>query len=637
MQLTCYCFRPDLPKNKKTLFFRRFKMRKLFFLFIISYSALFAYSNDSQDEKLSELYTQYAYTSFRSGDFDDAVQLAETAVSFNSNNGDALYLQAILVKDLPGRISENYELLKRSIESGKWLYASKRDVFYEFGITGKRLSRFAETADLFGRLEDAELYTDAGMIRLYAEALYKTGKQKEARLILKESVRYFHTDGGLWGLLMEIDEKVFKELRSQLMLHDSDYLDDLYIPVIRRTEDPTFKRILIDKYYGKGLSSYEVMLESYLLFPMISWWQVRDILEERVPQTRHELELLIRIVQKNSLHSDFDRFWSNFSGTIENDLNDDGFSDTLEVYSRGNLEKLIMDVNQDGEPENILIVKENSYSLINRDEYLQEISYGRYPYINAVKTFSDNGDIIEYIFRPGQLKFEKILIPSDAYGEYRINKGSIYADKQMEMVLQVNTILSGKKSSDKSYLFYPYGVAEEDIFQGEKIVQKTYYSGGIPVKSEMDKDMDGIMECIIHYENGKPDTIMVDLNQNGFYDYSEKISADGIINEKMWDINEDGTFDISEKKDEKTLIRKFSTGLDGKYDIIMHILDGRISGIYKNSRKQQLERDRYGQYWIGKKKDIKFVEDSEGMVINGNNYYYIFNYNGIKYIEVLIE
>ena len=153
----------------------------------------------------------------------------------------------------------------------------------------------------------------------------------------------------------------------------------------------------------------------------------------------------------------------------------------------------------------------------------------------------------------------------------------------------------------------------------------------------MDKDMDGIMECIIHYNNGKPETIMVDLNGNGIYDYLEKADDKGIVLEKMWDINEDGTYDIAEKKNEDTIVRNFSTGLNGKFDITMHVLDGKITGIYKNNKKQLIERDRYGQYWIGNKKDIKFSEESEGMVINGNNQYYIFNYNGIKYIEVLIE
>ncbi|MBN1646835.1 MAG: hypothetical protein JW874_02265 [Spirochaetales bacterium] len=605
-------------------------MRKITILILIACVQLSVFPANSQDDELSDLYTQHAISAFEAGDYDYASQLVDKALIFSADNADALYLKSVLIRDLPGSVIEYADLLKRCIAGRKLRYFDINEVHYNYGLINKRLMKYGDTIALMEKLDNTRLYTNSRFIRLYTDALIRSGKTEKARNILKESVRYFHDDSSLWSMLMEIDRHTFEDIRSQLIFHKDIHLPDLYEPVLRRTSDPVLQQMLIDKYYDYGQVSWEMQIHSYLLYPRISWWEIRDILSVRMPENRYEVGLLYQLAQKNDLMTDFAEFWQHFSGILQNDVNNDGFVDSIEEFKNGQLHKAIFDTDQDGDPESLVILDKDSVRVVFQDGIMQEIRYGVYPFVASVKQYSDNDMVEEYIMRPGNLKAD--ILDMDIRMLSRVKVTGKHLDKadMLKKVLYVNTLKADSRMREKTYTYYPFGIAEEFIYGNNQVLCKTYYSGGIARKSEYDNDYDGYAESEVFFRDGKAYEICSDLNKNGVYEYKE-YPADG--DRKYWDLNEDGVFDICEYRNNNDIMREFSTQLNGSFDISLRVRKNDIIEIFRCGVKQKLTSDSYGQIWIGDQDSILFPDASEGVFIIENKQYYIFTYKGKHYIE----
>ena len=286
-------------------------------------------------------------------------------------------------------------------------------------------------------------------------------------------------------------------------------------------------------------------IQSYLLYPRISWYEIRDILSERLPESRYEAELLYRLAAKNDLLNDFSDFWRKFSGVLQNDRNQDGFSDSIEEFEQGNLKQAIFDSDQNGDPESIVILNDNRIRIVFQQDKMQEITYGVYPFVDSVKQFSDPHTVREYVLRPGHLKADLIDINEGLITEVRMKGEALDPDTFMDKVLYVNTMQAEKGIIERSYKYFPFGIAEEFIYGNNQVLSKTFYTDGKAVRSEYDNDLDGYAESIIMYSAGKPKEILSDLNRNGIYEYKESLSDNP---RKYWDLNEDGVYDICEYK-----------------------------------------------------------------------------------------
>lgn len=607
--------------------------KKIFtvFLFLIT-----VFSSAAQDRELSNMYVEYAIAAYDQNRFDDALSWVEKAVVFDECSSDALYLKSQIIKDIPGKLYEYQDLLKKSVTYKNWNRFNKQEVIVKYGKINQRLMDYKATIEFFSKLKRSDLYNNEFLIYIYAEALIKTGQKSKALPLLKEAVKYFYESSDLWKLLISIDKASYLNVRAQLLTHSNTFLYSLYEYMIAQTADKVLRKKLIDSYYNLDMESFSVKAASYGLLPRISWWDVKDIMKYKQPETRKEMEMIISLVDQNKLIVDFEQYWYFYSGILENDINNDGYSDSFEEYQNGKLKKAVFDTNQDGEPESIILINENGkIRLIFQGKYIQEIKYDVYPFVYAVKEYEDSGIIHEYVCRPGQLKLDYINTGARDFDPVKVNGSYLDLSKYKKYIIQINSIEEGSNGSRKEYVKLPYGVAEEYILTDNKIItEKKYLVDNKISRIEYDKNRDGIIETVMHYKDNKPAYIESDLNKNGIYEYKENLTGE---KQKLWDINEDGKYDISESSTKNKIVRKFSTKFNGIFDIIMQVERGDIVKIFKNGIHQTLTRDKYGQYWIGKMHDIDIPDGIEGVYLFNMHQYFIFFHNDKIYIEVIIE
>ena len=93
-----------------------------------------------------------------------------------------------------------------------------------------------------------------------------------------------------------------------------------------------------------------------------------------------------------------------------------------------------------------------------------------------------------------------------------------------------------------------------------------FYSGSLPVEGIRDLDGDGAPEIREQFRNGRVWKITLDQDGDGVNEFEQIFKGD--LKQMYWDYNDDGLYDSRESAGaDGTLVRSFSTALDGSYDL----------------------------------------------------------------------
>jgi hypothetical protein len=93
-----------------------------------------------------------------------------------------------------------------------------------------------------------------------------------------------------------------------------------------------------------------------------------------------------------------------------------------------------------------------------------------------------------------------------------------------------------------------------------------FYEASLPVEGIRDLDGDGVPEIRERFRNGRLWKITLDQDGDGVNEFEQILESD--LKQMYWDYNDDGLYDSRESAGaDGTLVRGFSTALDGSYDL----------------------------------------------------------------------
>jgi hypothetical protein len=249
---------------------------------------------------------------------------------------------------------------------------------------------------------------------------------------------------------------------------------------------------------------------------------------------------------------------SRFSGTIAEDADRDGYSESRTVYQDGLLHSYAWDADQDLEPDLEVVFAagvpvrariaafpddawdDNSVTMGSRRVFLE---WEQYP--SALKAELDG---ISYIPRPGDFFFSPL--------RFRDFPGSslLYPERSFVRQLSRRTLVSLALVVEQPGSTIPGSVERAELQDGvkrrsrerlgDRLVSETEYLLGQPSVQRIDMDLDGRLETIRRYRRGELVSSESDWDGDGVYEYGETYEQDGII--RSWDMDKDGVREQTE-------------------------------------------------------------------------------------------
>jgi hypothetical protein len=156
------------------------------------------------------------------------------------------------------------------------------------------------------------------------------------------------------------------------------------------------------------------------------------------------------------------------------------------------------------------------------------------------------------------------------------------------------------------------------------------------VRGARDLDGNGIFESVETWKDGRLLQSAVDTDGDGAADYTELAGPEPV---RLWDYNGDGRSDARQARQaDGTVLREFSTGLDGRFDLQVVFSADRILGVVKGGRTLAVRADAVrGIVWIGAVGPAASIGPAtpEGFHRAGSRRYLVFRHAGTTYAEEL--
>lgn len=598
---------------------------------------------DANDAASARSFFSQARSLYDSGDYAGAIRLLGAGLEFLPASADALYLRALIeMKDQAGARSAIADLAA-ALKARSWSEENPDRASLALADLYVRTGRFQDAVALLTPLRQS-LPDEPRVLILLARA-YGTTSPNLASQAAAEAVRRFpkEADGYLEasrlfqaaGNLRSASSAVSAGLRElpqslPLMLHGAALL-----------ENSALRLKAADAYITAGGTDPEgavIALESAPTDPQryLSLFLDNGGLTRRDLTRRMALAAARYTPQASTLRSALE----SFSGNRDLDADRDGFWEERMEYVNGAPTAWIRDGNQDGVPEFTVRFASGRPETLTFPEFdggSLSLHYELYPFIDSVtqtgvttRTSSltphvlgcplqnDSGGI-----PPDSGATPVFLVPSATQIEqaaYRITEtrpGSTAASARMDL-----------ESGRRLYL-------EEDLTADGVIDHRLWYENGVPTRGERALTGDGFMTRE-HYTAGKLTSITVDANGDGMVDYAEQYDA---VTTRLWDYNEDGVWDARERPGAgSTVIREFSTALNGKLNLRITFKADRITGVEKDGKSLPVTPDaKKGVVWIGSPRTSSVIDSRtpEGVVALGGRNYLVFRYAGVAYIEEL--
>ncbi len=528
-----------------------------------------------KERDLGRLYSVYSFDAYQEGNSAEAEKLLDVALVFDPANSDALAVSALLESE-KGNLERALLLFEKS--------AALSDK------TGSRLldkdllrRRMAETAFRLGYPERAYLYlqplteridisVESGV--LLAELMLFLGRRDEASVLAGELVSRYPESSRAVALFMNMETAYIPpfliapadsgQAVEKLNVYDAEVLRLLYL----RLNNSDLRGRIGQLYRQKlGEDLFWYLTEGIL--PVADPEQLRSIiwraLELSPPSSRESLLFHRSLPGRINAVEAFDRWFENFSGTFESDLNGDGFIDTFEEYENGVLSAYRSDKDQNGEYDVEITFRNGMPEKVKQNDRVY--TYSDYPYL-AEMTISDGLRNVMYRLYPysfvHRISFEPLLRRSLLNQDPVAEESAPSEERVAARSISVDTMLS--ESSETISMRRPFaGGFEYRINSGREGAVRERRSGeGLFVVRERDTDGDGFFEIRERYLDERLIELTFDEDGDGNYDYMESYGERDVF---LWDLNDDGLYDCREFSDEDgNRIREVSTRLDGVFD-----------------------------------------------------------------------
>jgi len=546
--------------------------KKFVFMFVfISFFVLDLYTaenKNSLDELITEIYLENGYNQLEAGNYKEALNLADIALSFSEDSSDSLYIRSAASRNL-GLVYNQKKDLSDAIIFNNWKYYKEINARADL----------SEYMYMEGYIEDAylnlqpfinQITYSSKISELYIRIALSVKKVNEALLVAGNFLKVDPYDN-YSQLIMAMYDPVWLGQAEKILL-DGDpskfVSKGVYQYIIRKGSDCEFLNELYISLWGK---------DRFFLISNLckNNYNLSEILQKLYPDNSIvnfiELTWLYSLFEDNNSKQIILNWLSSIHLTIEYDSDYDGFNDTEAFYEKGKLYYFKFDSNHDKNYDYMVEIDENPVSLIvesrnGRDKY----TYKNYPYLINVLKSSDH-ILEEFKLIPNKLTFEIIFIPDDftknipnIIENVSFPDNSILTDASAKKIV---TNISENIISEFSII----GLDEiqENVFNSNdtKIIER-HYKKSVLISVFKDFNTDGLFDAVYEYKDGLLQSISFDDNNNGIYEYTENYQ-DSFVS--SWDFNEDGLIDSKEYNKNGIIFREFSSKMDGIFDTSIEI------------------------------------------------------------------
>ena len=238
------------------------------------------------------------------------------------------------------------------------------------------------------------------------------------------------------------------------------------------------------------------------------------------------------------------------------------------------------------------------------------VTFAAYPYCAAI-SFTEASTSTEYSFAPEALSYAPIVMRAIlGQGEARRFIPVASADPPpTEAACAASALAITLTSSDgkeRQVTSMDRGIPQRrETWKDGRLYAVLAFDKGHPTVERVDTDGDGRYETERIYggsDAASPSVVAVriDTKGTGIFDYREQLVPPY---KKEWDFDDDGSIDaIQSLEPDGSVLRQFSTKMNGSFDETMTIRDDKILSLTRNGRKPALIADRNPLVtWIGEK------------------------------------
>ncbi len=603
-------------------------------------------SASEQDQRVGESLFERAEALYREGNLDAASGIIAGALEFFPNSSEALYLSALIDLARQETTLRGIDKLRMAVKAASWTKTDPDTALQSLAEVLLRIGRHDEAISLLRRLVAGRPEVSRN-IYLLADAYLESGRHKEAESAIGNALRLFPKTEGLYLLSarLHVQQEKTVAAREAISAGLREIPDSPSLLLKEAELEPDRERRIraVDEYAAKGGSAplaavIALEAEPKQPQPYLSMFLSHNGLS-RLDLTRRVSAVTARSEQ---LARSFAEELSKYTGNRDLDRFGEGYYEERWEYRDGTPLRWVRDKNRDGAPEYIAEFADGRVTALSmpRGDAIMTIGFEEYPFVATV-TRTDKSGKKAFTLAPRVLG--SYLLDASARS---LPEGAFETAASFHVPTDSEILKAAVREED----FLADGVTgirrieidrgkrtymEEDAGGHGIIDHKLWYSEGQPVKGLRDLRGDGAWQVTESYRAGALWKSVADTDGNGKPDYTERRDG-GLV--KLWDYNEDGVDDCREFAGANgSVVREFSTALNGKFDLRTVFKNGRIIAVSKNGRPLAVTPDKKaGVTWIGKPGGFQIQTDArEGIVSFRGRAYLLFRFQDNLYVEVL--
>ncbi|MFP4268133.1 MAG: hypothetical protein ACLFQW_09085 [Spirochaetaceae bacterium] len=505
------------------------------------------------DRALADLYIGYAVDLFERGAMERADDFAETALLFNPESPDALFIRGEAARS-DSRLGEAADFYSKAILDDTWnrfepmeAVTSLAALHYRTGKSDEAyLLLYPYYSKIFDNLEQALLYT---------KILVKLDFPERALRAVRTASGRFPQNEELQKLRIRLDSSYRERAKELIREGDSQELftKEAYRGVISRI--PETKSIDASQKAADAeelLAMYENRWGEDRFSHVYKTWteavklQEGESIEPLSAElfstydtfTGSEFELLCSASENGTY--DMSGFTS-FSGKITYDDNKDGYTEKRIEYTDGKIENMVWDRDQDSRPEvKVRFSGGEPVRVEIGQSGAAEGYYGRYP--NLVKAvYLSNGEG-EFILNLIPYEIDFTIFEDKEWDE--LNPPHLLEEVSFPRIDELLFYASKieRSSGERVHRYSSQDGKSEmhSVSTPERSVTGQYEGASLTRRKRVFDGEEG-MEITEAYEKGELAYISYDGTGDGRSEYMEIYKEEEII--RLWDIDEDGVFD----------------------------------------------------------------------------------------------
>jgi hypothetical protein len=504
---------------------------------------------EAVDRDLSMLYTRYAAEQLQEGMSARAAELASTALLFESENPDALYLVGRKALE-DGRPERAGELLSTALSSNAWRFFSPREVRVDLA---QALFRQGKTKDAYLLLSPyyaSNMSNSAEFLLLFSRLLEAMDKREMLAEMLQEAAERYPEHAELQALRISLDEEYAEQVLVRVLEGDEAqrYGRETYEELISRSSG---------KERGKLLTRYESRWSENRFSRLYRLLEAEEITSEKVSTffssfdtlSGSELERLAKAAGETEATDAFQEGFSAFTGTVEYDRDGNGTVERYERFVEGVPEELRIDRStdsgydylvqySDGEPDRFTARGGNG------ENRVVEMSYGEYPKVREVRWQHDE-ELLEIRLVPYEYRFPIFTGEGEdgtvSEAPYRMAdlREEIRMPDSAQLLPHASRIERRESNELAARFIRSTGTAEFGIDEAS-YNRVARYAGAELERRDITYRGEDSTRITEWYRDGELKTLTYDGNGNGT---PELIEHHGRKILQMWDFDEDGAID----------------------------------------------------------------------------------------------